>query len=90
MPYINQDRRTPLDTGAATPQTSGELNYLLTKAAIDYALEHGFSYAIFNDVIGALGGAKQEFYRRLVAPYEDNKIVENGDVYPELWMGTRR
>jgi len=33
------------------------------------------------DVLGALEGAKQEFYRRKVVQYEENKIAENGDVY---------
>jgi len=32
------------------------------------------------DVLGALECAKLEFYRRLVAVYEDVKIRENGDV----------
>ena len=29
----------------------------------------------------ALEGAKLEFYRRIVAPYEELKIKENGEVY---------
>jgi len=28
--------------------------------------------------------AKMEIYRRLVAPYEDRKIVQNGDVNPYI------
>jgi hypothetical protein len=39
------------------------------------------SYQSINDVLGALEGAKLEFYRRIAAPYEDTKIQENGDVY---------
>jgi len=34
-----------------------------------------------NDVMGALSGASQEFYRRHVAGYEDECIKKNGDVY---------
>lgn len=34
-----------------------------------------------NSGIGALEAAKLEFYRRVVAPYEDKKIFDNGDVY---------
>ncbi|WP_439397023.1 DUF6899 family protein [Bradyrhizobium sp. PMVTL-01] len=37
-----------------------------------------------NDVLGALDGAKAEFYRRVAAPYEDAKIADSGDVYPSL------
>jgi hypothetical protein len=33
-----------------------------------------------NDVMGAFTGAQAEFYRRDVAPYEDAKIQQNGDV----------
>jgi len=33
-----------------------------------------------NDVMGALAGAQQEFYRRHVGPYEDKCITKNGDV----------
>jgi hypothetical protein len=40
-----------------------------------------------NDVVGALDGAKAEFQRRVVAPYEDKKIRENGDVYPDCLLG---
>ena len=34
------------------------------------------------DVRGAIHACQTEFYRRLIAPYEDQKIKENGDVYP--------
>jgi len=33
--------------------------------------------------MGALEGAKLEFYRRVVVPYEEKKMKENGDVYNE-------
>lgn len=38
--------------------------------------------AIFygSDLMAALNLAFAEFYRRIVAPYEDKKILENGDV----------
>jgi hypothetical protein len=32
-------------------------------------------------VVGALEACKLEFYRRVVTPYEENKMKENGDVY---------
>jgi len=31
--------------------------------------------------VGVLECAKLELYRRIAAPYEDEKIVETGDVY---------
>ena len=89
MPYIVQERRVALD-GAILGlagyenvkiETTGELNYLLTLVVRKYLDTHGLKYATLNDVVGALDGAKAEFQRRVVAPYEDTKIKENGDVY---------
>jgi hypothetical protein len=62
------------------PQTAGELNYVITKTILAYIGDNP-SYQRINDVIGALEGAKLEFYRRFAAPYEDEKIKQNGDVY---------
>ena len=39
------------------------------------------NYADLNAAIGVLECAKMEFYRRVVAPYEDTKIKANGDVF---------
>jgi len=80
MPYITQKRREMLNDWE-TPQTSGELNYLLTILCKEYLEVHGEKYATYNDIVGALEGAKLEIYRRKIAPYEDKKIKENGDVY---------
>jgi len=38
---------------------------------------------LINAIIGALECAKLELYRRVAAPYEDDKIAENGDVYTQ-------
>ncbi len=37
--------------------------------------------ADFNALIGVLESAKLELYRRMIAPYEDVKMKENGDCY---------
>ena len=77
MPYISEMQRLTLDV----PTNAGELNYLLTCLILDYLALNGTKYQTINDVVGALEGCKLEFYRRLAAPYEDGKIIENGDVY---------
>lgn len=59
---------------------AGVLNYMFTAMALVY-IDRDESYQAYNDVIGALEAAKLELYRRRVAPYEDKKIEENGDVY---------
>jgi broad-specificity NMP kinase len=64
-----------------SPENAGELNYLLTMTVSDYLFAKKHSYQTFNDVIGVLECMKQELYRRLIGPYEDTKIKENGDVF---------
>ena len=86
MPYIPQEYRAELnDPSEFVPTTPGELNYAITRLLTEYLTDQGDhvpTYDRFNEVIGALECAKLELYRRMVAPYEDRKRFENGDVYP--------
>jgi hypothetical protein len=94
MPYINPDSRSFVD--AHGPRTPGELNYAITKLLVGYLKWHKLypqptvdnvdwhplpTYQDINDIIGAVEAAKLEFMRRVVNPYEDTKIKENGDCY---------
>jgi len=81
MPYITQARREFINTFTEPAQNAGELNYCLTMEIKAYLRTKGISYQTFNDIIGALEGAKLEFYRRVVVRYEEEKIKANGDVY---------
>ena len=84
MPYILQAARNRIhsnDYPNNLPVNSGELNYAITCVIMNYFLSHEQRYATINDVLGALEGAKLEFYRRVVIPYEDIKMKENGDCY---------
>lgn len=62
----------------------GILNYCITRLIkTTYRLvtnKPKLSYADHNSAVGMLECAKQEFYRRNTAPYEDEKAAENGDV----------
>lgn len=83
MPYISPDNQKEFDAlikeiGKADIKTAGELNFLFTKLAIQYVATNGLRYQNMNDVVGSLEGAKQEFYRRVVAPYENQKAYEVG------------
>lgn len=88
MPYIRQDRRDRIDAAmeelldALTDlgQEPGDLNYVITRIIHDNINQTGMSYINLNTVMGVLESATQEFYRRIVAPYEDQKIESNGDV----------
>ena len=86
MPYIKQEDRNKFadltkQIDRVTIDTPGELNYLFTKLAITYMVDRGLSYQTINDIVGALEGAKLEFYRRVAERYETDKINVNGDVY---------
>lgn len=82
MPYITQAQRSRMASeGDVLPQNAGELNFILSMVVNQYVKTHGLSYQTINDIVGALDGAKVEFQRRVVAPYEDTKIQTNGDVY---------
>ena len=86
MPYIEQEQRRKFDKLilrlSENIETAGELNYVLTKICHNavYPIMGFFSYQDLNRVIGVLESAKQEFYRTVVAPYEDQKRKENGSV----------
>ena len=60
--------------------SAGELNYLIS-SILDAHLGEEPRYSDLNEAIGVLECAKLELYRRLAAPYEDEKINEHGDVY---------
>ena len=83
MPYIKYQRREELwdEMGYHVPTTSGELNYMFSQLCRNYIDTQGLNYQNINDIVGALEGAKQEFYRRVVVPHENKKILENGDIY---------
>lgn len=80
MPYIKPEARELLSKGMV-PLASGELNYKITELLKAYTDHHSLCYQTINDVVGALEGAKLEYYRRVVSKYEDVKIELNGDVY---------
>ena len=86
MPYINQRDRQyyqlPPELRLSL-NTPGHLNYVFTQVILAYLTNVPVNYQAFNDCIGALEACKLELYRRLVCDYENRKITENGDVYPE-------
>ena len=85
MPYVTKEARARIDRGEA-PKDAGELNYALTRMVDSYlkdrsADEGRTRYAHLNEAVGVLECAKLELYRRIAAPYEDQKLAESGDVY---------
>jgi len=84
MPYIIEDDRIELRAMAESlgkiAETEGDMNYCLTVLVHSWLKAQGVRYENINAIIGVLECAKLELYRRVAAPYEDEKIVENGDI----------
>ena len=83
MPYIPKSEKNKVDQNKSI-KTAGQFNYALHQLVAIYFEQNQFNYQTCNDIIGALECAKMELYRRLVAGYEDKKILQNGDVKPYI------
>lgn len=83
MPYIDEQSKILLGNGIRDPKSVGELNFVITTLIDEFISKKGLKYETLNAMIGVLECAKMELYRRICAPYEDKKIIENGDVYFE-------
>ena len=82
MPYIPQKDREEMDDlveemFAHGVEPNGSLNYVLFKFCKHYVSP---SYNDYKNFIGELTECAAEIRRRLLAPYEDAKREENGDV----------
>lgn len=87
MPYIHPEDRALLEEDklkeiGATCVVGGDLNFCVTTLVLGFLGRDKLSYAAINEAMGALECAKLELYRRMAGPYEDTKIAQNGDVYP--------
>jgi hypothetical protein len=84
MPYIKLMKRVPMEVhlnGLATHLTNGgDMNYCFSMLCKHFIETFGESYANYSTCISSLECAKLELYRRKIAPYEDQKIEENGDI----------
>lgn len=84
MPYIPQERRKAFDSNlqelAGSVQNEGELNYCIYKLSCYLAERMGASYTNLSLCSSAMEHAKLEWYRKKLAPYEDEKILEHGDI----------
>ena len=94
MPYISKLKREELDKRLQSllldvdKLNVGELNYIISNIINNYIRQKSnsnqFNYELCNSLIGVLECAKLELYRKVVSPYEDKKIKENGKLYLDL------
>lgn len=82
MPYVTPERRRQLNdwTEVKAIGNAGELNYVVSSLMYDFVERKGLKYQVVAEVQAAVHGALVEFERRLVGPYEDQKVLENGDI----------
>lgn len=87
MPYIKREQRPKIDElvnpliaylkSIPVEDQDGSVNYTITRILKGL---YPLKYYHLNRALGVLTAIKDEFYRRVIAPYEDTKIKENGDV----------
>jgi len=95
MPYITQEKRNELDGAIEALHTclvnleidddendmEGNLNYSITRLImLVYGNKDNTRYRHINDAMGVLSSVKAEYYRKVAAPYENQKAYENGEV----------
>ena len=96
MPYIKEEERLELDqcidsmiscirntkTNCNNPNDLshqlGRINYSFSRVLA--GVMGDVSYPKIAMITGVLENIKQEYYRRVASPYEDKKIVQNGDI----------
>jgi len=82
MPYVKQIERSGLDEVVNVMDVQGiaadgDLNYVL----YSYCKRHiSLSYNDIKNYCGELRQCATEIERRILTPYEDEKIEENGDI----------
>lgn len=99
MPYIKEEKREILDptidalyhllvgmeADDEMNNMEGNVNYTISRLLMMvYGDRNSTRYAQINDAVGVLECVKQEYYRKVAAPYEDQKEFENGEVDAEL------
>ena len=88
MPYISRARREAFTLARNTLKSTrldsvGELVYMFCWMADHYMSQHIMNFENLNAVIGAFESAKAEFYRKMIAEYEEGKESTHGTVWKQ-------
>ena len=84
MPYIKQEDRerllnTTVEDLSDSKLSAGDINYIIS-IILKKQFFQSRCYATANILVGAVECAKLEFIRRYVNSYEDQKVIDNGDI----------
>lgn len=83
MPYLeSKDRKRLLKT--LEPKSKGELNYLITVLMVNYIDRVGLNYQNASDAMAAATDAAAEFKDKVLQPYENLKMIQNGGIYTDI------
>ena len=84
MPYIKDEEKKKFTKFIHNLTTyinsKGDLNYVICEIVGRYIAQTGVSYTKMSEKIDTVHDAETELRRRLLDPYEDQKIIDNGDV----------
>jgi len=87
MPYIKQGQRYRIQEALEDIMVDvydysvGDMNYAITNLIHKWVETHGgLRYTIVSQARAILHDAENEFYRTVVAPYENIKRKENGPI----------
>ncbi len=89
MPYIDKHRKAELKPllDQILLSSPGDITYAVSILMINYLKRnspHMLTFTSLNSCIGAIERALDEFKRRILDPYEQEKIRDNGDIYQEF------
>lgn len=82
MPYVKQGKREILDKvvelmTSLSIEANGDLNYILYSYCKKNLVK---SYNNIKNYCAELNECSEEIRRRILSEYEDQKIIENGDI----------
>ena len=84
MPYITQKERNNLDVEIQQLSdkiaNEGQLNYAIYCLCLEKMHDWKLNYKTLNKIMGVFECCKQEFWWKIVVPYERRKELENGSI----------
>lgn len=84
MPYIKAEMKKEMEDSihdlSMWIQSKGDLNYVICELVGRFILDDDLTYTKMSEKIDAVHDAETELRRRILTPYENIKIEENGDV----------
>lgn len=90
MPYIKEERRKRYDDAiqslasmlgnAGDDEVDGDTNYVISRIVSGAFGFRGWRYRLAARALAVFECAKLEFYRCVVAPYEDKAIAKNNNI----------